>query len=62
MTLDQAKAFVARNNPNAVWVEVFDDLYEVRDFTYSDELRAVIFEFDVMFGDLLRPDGSQVKV
>ena len=48
MTLDQAKAKVAQTNPQAVFIEYPDarGAYQILDFTYSDEVRAVIGAFD----------------
>lgn len=57
MNLAQAKAEVAKTNPDAVWVatstfEGKPDLFDIFDFTYSDEIRAKIYEFDCCFGYL----------
>ena len=51
MTLEQAKNFVAKTYPNALWVitsrfEGEPDTYAILDFTFSDEARAKLFTYD----------------
>lgn len=66
MNVEQAKAYVAKTNPNAVWVVTSTfkdepDTYDVFDFTYSDEIRAKIFEYDHCTESLFEyPSGREV--
>lgn len=56
MTLEEAKIEIAKENPDAIFEEVVPGYYVISDFTYSDELRAIIAEFDDCFGDIMYPD------
>ena len=51
MNLEQAKAKVAETNPNACWVATSffkgqPDTFDTLDNTYSDEVKARIFQYD----------------
>ena len=62
MTLDEAKQYVASNgNPAAVFVEdpACKGYYRVMDFTYSDEVRAVIYVYDDVTSTLEDIDGTE---
>ena len=56
MTIYEAKEKVNETNPNAIWVissyyNGNPDSYDVFDFTYSDEVKARIYQFDILFGN-----------
>ena len=62
MNLNQAQSKVAQTNPNAVWVVTSTfkgqpDTFKVMDYTYTDEFRVCINEFDVCTGDLIEGSG-----
>lgn len=61
MTNQQAKEFIRKTNPCAVFVEDQHGSFQAFDFTYSEEVRAMIFEYDDIFGALYHATGEEVK-
>lgn len=61
MNKQEAKAKVLQSNPGAVFTENEFGDFDAFDFTYSDEVRAKIYEFDNCFGCLYHSTGEEVK-
>lgn len=64
MNIKRAVAKVAENNPRAVWyaVEFFKndpDVFEIFDFTFSDEVRSRIGSYDCCTETLFDSDGTE---
>jgi len=56
MNLQEAKLEIAKENPDAIFVEVAKGYFEIQDFTYSNEVRAVIAEYDDCFDEIFYPE------
>lgn len=61
MNTEQAKAIIRKSNPDAVFKEDQHGSFEAFDFTYSDEVRTKVFEYDDIFGALYHSTGEEVN-